>query len=151
MYIWWFVKLLVVLVERLKCQHARTAQLVRQQRLASIINKKPQIDQIAAYSHHYSLWQEHGHWGIGIQDISSIQAQAIPPPSWGSAPSSDYRQLIEYPKGIPTFNSTENALIFTFMIIFSDYGNKGVRFDEIYPFGCRVYLSSDICQVCWAN
>ena len=55
------------------------------------------------------------HWGIGIPGYtfgSSIQAQAIPPPSWGSAPQ-DYRQSIESPMGVPTFNSTEKALIFT--------------------------------------
>ena len=35
-----------------------------------------------------ALWHEHRHWGIGIPEYtfgSTIQARAIPPPSWGSA------------------------------------------------------------------
>ena len=45
-------------------------------------------------------------WGIGIPGYtfgSSIQARAIPPPSWS----------VQSSVGVPTFNSTEKALTFT--------------------------------------
>ena len=72
-------------------RHARTFQLVNQQSLASINNKNPKIltKKTAACSHHCSLRHPApslGHWYTGYTFGSSIQALAIPPPSWGSAP-----------------------------------------------------------------
>ena len=110
------------------------------------------FNKTAACSHHCSLSHEHRHWGIDIMGYtfrSTIQTQAIPPPSRGSAPTpGDYRQSIESPMGVPTFNSTEKVLKFTsydYEIVI-----KGMIFDDIYPFGCGVYSSSNICQMRWA-
>ena len=92
MYIWWLLKFLVVFfMESLPnlCCHARTFQLVSQQSLASIINKKPHnFNKTVACSHHCSLCNEHRYWGIGIPGYtfgSTIHAWTIPPPSWCSA------------------------------------------------------------------
>ena len=98
------------------CRHARTFKLVRQQSLASINNKIPTIvtNWPPVATTVPSGTQRH-HWGIGIPGytfISSIQARAIPPSSWALLPG-DYRQSIESPMGVPTFNSTEKALTFT--------------------------------------
>ena len=45
----------------------------------------------------------------------------------------------------------QNVLIFTIYDYISDYSKKGVIFDEIYSFGCGIYLSSDICRMRWAD
>ena len=45
--------------------------------------------------------------------------------------------------GVHTFNSTEKTAYFHYLwLFFSDYCKKGVIFDEIYPFQCRVYLAT---------
>ena len=96
------------------CRHARTFQLVKRPPVATTVP---------------SGTQRH-HWGIGIPEytfVYSIQARAIPPPSWGSALPGHYRQSIESPMGVPTFNSTEKALTFT---IYENTVKKGVLFDE---------------------
>ena len=97
------------------CRHARTLQLVSQQSLASINNKNLKIltKRPPVATTVPSGTQRH-HWGIGIPGYtfgSSIQARAIPPPSWCSP--NDYRQSIESPMGVLTFNSTEKSLTFT--------------------------------------
>ena len=98
------------------CRHARTFQLVSQQSLASINNKIPKMltkrPPVATIVP--SGTQRH-HWGIGIPGYtfgSSIQALAIPPPSWGSSLPVTTGSL-RSPVGVPTFNSTEKALTFT--------------------------------------
>ena len=48
------------------------------------------FNKTAFCSHDCLLLHEHRHWGIGMLGYtfrSAIQARAIPPPSWGSAPS----------------------------------------------------------------
>ena len=118
------------------CRHATTFQMVSQQSLASIMNKKPQnSNKMAACSHHCPLWHEHRLGALVYHGIPSDQARAILPPSWALLPD-DNRQPIEFLIGVPNFNSTEKVLISTiYEYIFSDYGKKGVIFDEIYPFG----------------
>ena len=79
MYIWWLLKFLMVFfMESLpEC-------------LASINNKNPKIlsKRPPVATTVPSGTQRH-HWGIGIQGYtfgSSIQARAIPTPSWGYTP-----------------------------------------------------------------
>ena len=90
------------------CHHVRTAQLVSQKSLASIIKKTQNFNKMFACRHHC-------HWGIGIMIIPSDlqyrpeQSHHLP----GSAPLGDYRQSIETPMGVPTFNSIEKMLKFT--------------------------------------
>ena len=64
MYNWLFVKFLVFFCGKLTkpCRYDKTAQMVSQQSLASIISKKPNIvKKTAACSHHCPLWHEHHH------------------------------------------------------------------------------------------
>ena len=56
------------------------------------------------------------HWGIGIPWYtfgSSIQGPSNPTTFLGLCSPGDYRQSIESPMGVPTFNSTEKTLTFT--------------------------------------
>ena len=56
------------------------------------------------------------HWGMGIpgipSDLRSRPEQSHHLPG-ALLPPGDYGQSIESPMGVPTFNSTENALTFT--------------------------------------
>ena len=90
MYIWWLLKFVGGCGKLTKsCRHARTFQLVSQRSLASINNKNSKI---------LTKWPpgattgpsgtRRHHWGIGVPRYtfgSSIQARAIPQPSWVSA------------------------------------------------------------------
>ena len=90
---WWLLKFLGVFFlwkAYQPCRHARTFQLVSQQRLASINNKNPNIlTKRRPVATTVSSGTQHHHWGIGIPGYtfrSSIQARAVSPPSWVSAP-----------------------------------------------------------------
>ena len=67
----------------------------------------------------------------------------------GALLSGDYRQCMEFPMGVPPSTLEKRSLssLGLFMNHFVDYSKKGVILDEIYPFGCGVYLSSDICRM----
>ena len=87
--IWYFLKSFMVFfvwkAYQLFC-HAKTAQLVSWQRLASTINKISNIFTKQFCSHHWPLRHEDHHRGIGIPGYTfGSVARAIPPSSWGSA------------------------------------------------------------------
>ena len=66
--------------------HARTAQLVSQQSLASIINKNKKINKKNGRLYP-SLFPLARTLSIGVSGSTfGSTIQAIPPPSWGSAP-----------------------------------------------------------------
>ena len=62
----------------------------------------------------------------------------------------DHRQSI-ISNGRPHLQLYRKALRFTIYDHVLRLLQKGVLFDEIYPFDCRVYLSSDICRLRWAD
>ena len=100
------------------CRRAKTFQLVSQQNLVSIIDKKNQnFNKMVAGSHRSLPWHEHRNWGIGMLGYtfgSSIQARTIPPPSKNSAPPpGDNRQSIESPTTVSAFNYTEALVSLT--------------------------------------
>ena len=117
MYIWWLLKLLGVFFcgnLTKPCRHARTFQLVSQQSLARINNKNP--DKTAACSHHCPLRHPApslGHWYTGVYLRIFDPGPSIPTTFLGLCSPGDYRQSIESPMGVPTFNSTEKSLTFT--------------------------------------
>ena len=120
-------------------RHARTAQLVSQQSLASIINKK-QKQNCGQY--------EQRHCGIDIPGYtfgSMIEGRAIPPPSGGSAPRG--LQAIYILQRLSRLQLYSKGAYFHHLIIFSKLRQKGVIFYEIYPVCCGVYLFSDICRM----
>ena len=59
------------------------------------------------------------HWDIGIPGYTGVYLQIFDPdPSnpttfLGLCSPGNYRQFLEFPMGVPTFNSTEKALTFT--------------------------------------
>ena len=155
MHICWFLKLLLLLWKAyqilLPCQNCPTGQPAKP---GKYYKKTKNFNKMAAWSYHCSLWHEHRHWGIGIPGYtfgSTIQAQAIPPPSWGSASpvTTGSQQSFQWASQLSTLQ--KKRLFSQFMIIFSNYGKKGVIFNEIYPFCWGVYISSDICRMCWAD
>ena len=141
------------------CRHARTAKVVCQQSLASIIKqkqkkklltKRPPVAITVPSGTNTVIWgigipgytsviwgigipgYTSVIWGIGIPGYtfgSSIQAGAFPPPSWCFP--GDYRQSIESLMGVPTFNSTEKALEFTNYDYILRLRQKDVIFDKI--------------------
>ena len=130
MYIWWLLKLLgVFFCGKLTkfCRFARTVQLVSQRSLASINNKNPTIltKRLPVVTTVPSGTQHH-HYGIGILGYtfgSSIQARAIPSPSWGSA----FRLLqaaYRVAMGVPPSTLQKRRLHSLFMIVFWEYGQK---------------------------
>ena len=75
------------------------------------IRNTQHFNKTATCSHHCPLWHEHSHWGIGILGYtlgSMIQARVISPPSWALFPD-DYRQSIESPMDVLTFNYRKDA------------------------------------------
>ena len=91
------------------------------------------------------------HWSTGVYLWIFDPGPSNPTTFLGLCSPGDYRQSIESPMGDPIFNSTERRLNSLFMIVLWDYGQKGLIFDEIYPFGCEVHLPSDICWMLWAD
>ena len=125
------------------CQPARPGKYYQQ---------KPQNKKkMAACSHRCHLCKEHRHLCIGIPGYTFGSVIQAPSPSnlttfLGLCSPDDYRQSIESPMGVPPLTRFTSLL----MIIFWNYGNTAI-FDEIYPFGRGVYLSSDICRMHWAD
>ena len=63
-------------------------------------------------SHHCPCRHEHHNWSIGIPGYifgSAIQAQLIPPPSWGSACQMT-TEATEFSMDVPIYNSSTVAL-----------------------------------------
>ena len=95
-----------------------------------LTKKKPQnFNKTAAFSHHCLLRQAPSaiigalvYWGI-LSDLRSMPEQS--PTFLVLCSPVDYRQSIESPIGVPTFNSTEKSLTFT-----ENTAKKGVLFDE---------------------
>ena len=123
MYVWWLLKLLwCFFVESLKKRTVISE-------LARIINKKSTIlTKTAACSHHCTHWHEHYYWGIGIPTYatgSTIQARAITPPSWGSAPR--WLQAMTNRSQRDTFCKKKMKVMklqyFTFLCIFDGFLN----------------------------
>ena len=70
---------------------------------------------------------QHHHWGLGIPGYtfgSSIQARAIPPPSWGSAPSVTTGSLSSLQWTSPPSTLQKRHSHSLFMIVFWEYGQK---------------------------
>ena len=91
------------------CHYAKTAQMVSQQSLTSIINKRPtKFNKTARLEPPLSplAWSPSlGHWhDPGPSNQTNFLRLCS---------SNDYRQSIESPVGVFTFNSTEKALKFT--------------------------------------
>ena len=153
-----------------KCSHARTFQLVCHQSLASIINKIPKQFYKTADCSSHSLsplaWTPSLLVYRGIpSDLRSRPEQShhLPGsllPWWlkavyrvsnrhpttflGLCSPGDYRQPIESPMG-------EKLLKFTIYDCILRLQQKRCDVWRIYPFDCRVYLSSDICRMRWAD
>ena len=129
------------------CCHDRTAQLVVQHSIASIINqkthkfynyyqkKKHNFYKMATRSHHCpsASTPSLGYWYTGI---SGIQARAIPPPSRGSAPPVTTGNKWSFQWACPRSTLQKRFLFSLFMISFWEYSKKGVIFDKLYPFDC---------------
>ena len=113
MYIWWLLKCGGCGKLTKPYRHSRTFQVVSQRSLACINNKNSNIltKWPPVATTRPSGTQRH-HWSIGVGGYtfgSSIQARAIPPPSWGSALPVT---TIESPMGVLIYNSAEKALAF---------------------------------------
>ena len=73
-------------------------------------------------------------WSIGIPVNtfgSTIQARAIPPPSWSSAPQVTTGRLLSPKREFPRSTLQKRRLSSLFTIIFRDYSKKGLMFNEI--------------------
>ena len=129
------------------CRYDRTFQLVSQQSLASIIDKNSNIltkrppvattvpsGANTVIEHWYTL-------------KSTIQARVIPLPSWGSVPLVTTGSLWSLQWASQPSTLQKRHINSLFMIIFWDYGKKGLIFDKIYPFDCIIYLSGAICWI----
>ena len=88
----------------------------------SINNKKPQnFNKTAALSHHCPLRHPAPSLGIGIPGYTfgySIQARAIPPSSWGSAPPVTTGSLYSLQWASPPSTLQKRRLHSLFMIVF---------------------------------
>ena len=80
-----------------------------------LLKKTYNVNKTAAFSHHCFLWQEHCHWAFIYQVYFRIydSGPSNPTTFLGLCYLGDYRQHIESPTVVPTFNSTEKALKFT--------------------------------------
>ena len=105
---------------------------------SNILTKRPPVATTVP------LWHEHCYWGIAKPDILS-DLRSRPEKSNHLFGALLPRWLQAVSNGRPTFNSTEETFKFL------RFRQKFAIFDEIYPFGCGVYLSSDICRMRWAD
>ena len=116
-YIWMFFKLLVFFVDNLpnpvampelpNWSASKAWQVLSTKKQQHFYKKK------ITCNHHCPLWHEHSHWSIVIPGIPSdlrsrskqphhLSGSLLPPVTTGSK---------QFPTGIPTFNSTEKAII----------------------------------------
>ena len=149
--LWLLRSMVVVFVTMPSCQNFPTGHPAKP---GKYYQQKPQnLNKTATCSHHCPFWHEHRLWGIGISGYTfgfTIQARAISLHSWALLSwwlQAIYRVSNEH---LPSILQ-KKRLFLLFMIVFSDYTKKDVIFDEIYLFSCGVYLSSDICQMHWAD
>ena len=129
MYIWWLFKFVEV--------------FFMESKIPKIFTKRPPVATTAP------LGTQRHHWGIGIPGYtfgSSIRAQAIPPTSWGSASPVTTGSLQGLQWASLPSTLQKRRLNSLFMIVFWDYGQNGVLFDENFPFGRRINLA---CAICW--
>ena len=92
MYIWWFLKFLVILLQK-----AYQAKFYQQ--------NSQHFYKTAHCSHHCPLRHNDHQWGIGIPGYSDLgskleQSHHLP----RTLLPGDYRQPIEFPTGVPIFN-----------------------------------------------
>ena len=130
------------------CRHARTFQLVRQQNLASIIKKNPNI--LTKRPPVATAVPSGMNPVIGALVYCGIPSDLLSRPKQshhlsGALLPCGYIQPIKSPMGVPIFNSTETMLKFTIYDQILRLPQSGVIFDQIYPFHCGVYLSGAIC------
>ena len=105
------------------------------------------FNKTANCSHHYRIWHEHRHWGIGILKNtfrSAIQARAIHHlpgaliPRWLQVANS-----FQWASPPSTLQKRRLGSLFTI----SDYDKIIVKYDEIYGIDYGIYLSRAICRM----
>ena len=136
MYIWWLLKFWGFFCGKLTkpSRLARTFQLVSQQSLSSINNKNPKIlTKRPPVATTFPSGTQRHHWGSGILGYtfgSSIQAWAIPPPSWGSAASVTTGSLYSLQWASPPSTLQKRHLHSLFYYCILRIRPKQVLFDE---------------------
>ena len=157
MYIWWLLKFVAFLWkahETVPTCWLTSFQLVSQQSLASTINKKPNILRkwpslaTTVLSGMNTIIEALVYWGI----TSVLRSRPKQSHYLSGALLPQWLQVV-----YRVFNGRSHLQLYRkchlnslFMNIFWDYSKKG-SFNAIYPFGCGVYLSGDICWMHWAD